>query len=613
MKQFLDSKETYYKVLEILKRYVNIDKINNEDFIAGGSVSNILTSMVHGGQPVINDIDVYHRVEEEKKSNINGVKSIKDNWYPTTFITESGLQIVDDHYGRIFITETGSMMRVVNHSRNGLINNINYIYKKGNGDKNEKYVVIDGFDLNCCKAGLDLESEKIIYTPEFVDFLKTKQIRVINPCSPIQSSIRLFKKIKELNAYCDIKHEMRFLTAAAKNLNNRTINKIIGPETKIKYDKFKNEIEKYFILRPLKPSDLQYHNDVEIKENLWSYDPVLNFDIFESVDNMSKLKKIWDLMYNYRNKSEQNKINKIFYKNVFLDKKSVEDVWERVVRNDDDKNKSEIKPTYNSYRFTFEMLMSKKDYYKCNFNVKHVDYVDEFCHEHGRLRNFLKHTNTLEETYQIIKFIKNLTNKEGQWFIGSLETLNWSEYKDLIGNTITNDVILEIFKKEKETNTKELVDKIDLKDFKWAKNVKELTTVIDLKSEGQMMGHCVGGYGKKVKNGYSRIFHIQTENSGSTLEVYLPITKKINKENTTINIKEVYEPTSFEEKCIVIYEDNTLDKIYKESLIFRKAQHSGNYPTKGNQKPIDENDKIAEELINFLNKNHLPNNYKIKI
>jgi hypothetical protein len=95
--------------------------------------------------------------------------------------------------------------------------------------------------------------------------------------------------------------------------------------------------------------------------------------------------------------------------------------------------------------------------------------------------------------------------------------------------------------------------------------------------------------------------------------VYLPITKKINKENTTINIKEVYEPTSFEEKCIVIYEDNTLDKIYKESLIFRKAQHSGNYPTKGNQKPIDENDKIAKELINFLNKNHLPNNYKIKI
>jgi hypothetical protein len=97
-----------------------------------------------------------------------------------------------------------------------------------------------------------LLNKKIVYTPEFVDYLETKQLKVSNPCSPIQTSIRLFKKISDLNCYCDIKHEMRFLTVASKRFNNRNITKIVGPETKAKYDKFKNKIQDYFILREAK-------------------------------------------------------------------------------------------------------------------------------------------------------------------------------------------------------------------------------------------------------------------------------------------------------------------------------------------------------------------------
>lgn len=128
---FLDSKETYLKVLSTLKKYdtqnqipsVIVDgfKKGKKPFISGGSVSNILISMLHGGEPIINDIDIYQEVKEE-----NG----RGDWYPTSFINEEGLEILNDEYGRIFVDESGARMKVNGHSRRGIINFITYVYNK---------------------------------------------------------------------------------------------------------------------------------------------------------------------------------------------------------------------------------------------------------------------------------------------------------------------------------------------------------------------------------------------------------------------------------------------------------------------------------------------------
>ena len=615
MKQFLDSKETYNKVVETLSQYVNLTNIKKEYFIAGGSVSNILISMVHGGKLVINDIDVYHRTTKESSENTIGsmeVKRQKDEWYPTTFINDDGLEIIDDHYGRIFLSESGARMRVLNHSRKGIINHINYLYEKGVGsdNKNEQYVIVEGFDLNCCKAGLDLLNEKIIYTPEFVEYLETKQLKVTNPCSPIQTSIRLFKKMTDLNCHCDIKHEMRFLTVASKRFNNRNVTKIIGPETKAKYDKFKSKIEDYFILREANPKDFgHYGKDVKIPENLWSYDEVLNFDILEQFHSMSQLKRIWNLVFSYRKKGEQDKINKIFYKNVILDKTSDEDIWERKIWVKQDEY--EVKPIYDSQRFTYEMLIAKKDYHKCNFTIQHVDYIDTFCREHYAMRKFLRHTNTLEETYKVIRYIKSLTKKEGDWFIGSLETLKWSTYKNDFDGKLSFDFIQKIFNKEKEVGSKELTKMVDLSNFKYKKNVKELVTTIALREEGKKMGHCVGGYNKQIESGNSRIFHIEVDGVGSTVEIGIPMKFRCV-DGKRKNILEVYQPQSFEDKCITIYEDGTTDVYPRNYFLFNTRQHSGRYPEKGNLQPKEKNVKIVKELVLYLNTYCLPNNYKIK-
>jgi hypothetical protein len=69
IKDFLNSKDTYERVLTILKEHDTKDSFKDvidskSNFIAGGSVSNILISMIHGGKPVINDIDIYKEVKE---------------------------------------------------------------------------------------------------------------------------------------------------------------------------------------------------------------------------------------------------------------------------------------------------------------------------------------------------------------------------------------------------------------------------------------------------------------------------------------------------------------------------------------------------------------------
>jgi hypothetical protein len=219
IKNFLNSEQTFYKVLDILNTQGDISK-TKDGFIAGGSVANTLFYLLHGGKLVINDIDVYRRVPIPKYDENNQVSQVKNLWYPTTYTNQEGLEILDDNYGRVFVSETGARMRINKHSRDGIFNNIEYIYEDGYTNhkivpKSKELVIIEGFDLNNCKAGLDMVNSKIIYTPEFVEFLQTKQMKVVNPCAPIQTTIRIYKKMKELGVYCDLEHEIRFLTVAS--------------------------------------------------------------------------------------------------------------------------------------------------------------------------------------------------------------------------------------------------------------------------------------------------------------------------------------------------------------------------------------------------------------
>lgn len=274
------------------------------------------------------------------------------------------------------------------------------------------------------------------------------------------------------------------------------------------------------------------------------------------------------------------------------------------------------------------MLLSKKDYHKCDFTLKHVDYVDTFTNEHNGLRMFLKNCNNLMEHYELIKFIESLVRKEGEWVIGALEgsstflTTTRDLNNNLLMNVIGKEVILRVVDKYKKENSGILVEKIDLSDFKYKNHVSEITTKIGLMYEGKKMGHCVGGYSYPIIDGRSRIFHIEYNGIGSTVEIGLPVNKlslgwaHISYGNTRDDdgtIREVYqnEETPID-MCMLVKSNGVTEKIELNKLIlYRVNQHYGRFPEMGNLTPIDESQEIVRKLVQYLNMNHLPDNFKI--
>jgi len=439
IKDFLESKETYGNVLTILKCHSGNEHTFNQmmatidsGFIAGGSVSNALISLFHGDkkQCVINDIDVYKQVSEAQTPYDDS----RNQWYPATYVNEEGLEMYDDSYGRIFVSDSGARMRVTKHSRRGIFNIVEYLYepsysrRKG---KSKETVILEGFDLNCCKSGIDITNEKIIYTPEFVEFLETKKLKVTSPCAPIQSTIRLHKKMKDLDCTCDIEHEMRFLSVALKRVHSGQMMKYVGPETYNKYLHMKGIVDKYFTLRRAEPNEIPHslRGKDERHLMLWVYEPVMKFDILENVNSLNSFKRIWDLLYTVKNGEEQDKINKIFYKNIYLGKMD-EDIWFKSININDDwlGGTSEMKPSYDSDRFTYSMLLIKNNYHKCDFDLKHVDFIDTFTSHYPEIKMFLKSCETIIEQYELIRVINSIRIKEGDWVFSFLGNLQYSNF-----------------------------------------------------------------------------------------------------------------------------------------------------------------------------------------
>lgn len=605
--KFLNSEETFNKVLNILNQKTDINNIKN-GFIAGGSVSNILFHLIHGGDIVINDIDVYEQVKQ-KENEIFFDKPFMFNG-PTVYVNSQNLELIDDNYGNIYVSETtGDKYKIVSHSRDGIINNIQYDYHVGykNNVKSttqKEMVILEGFDLNCCKSGLDIKNNKIIYTEDFVEFLTNKEIKVIRPCSPLQTTLRMFKKVNELNVFCNIEHEVRLLTTSFLHLDHYQINKYIGIETKEKYDKYLGFIDKYFTLIEVKEPNFLPDNLKEYYLNnvgnplfkLWSYEPVLNFDIVEGFSGIASIMRIWYLLYTTKKKSQQDKINKIFYKNVFLGDMS-EDIWYRYepngVFNWEEVNEKKKIPYYDSMRFTYKMLMTKKDYYKCNFTIKHVDILDKFISEHHALFNLISFCDTIQEQYNIVKYIKSLSNKEGDWVIGVLENINYRDTQlNRNGVKLTNDYILKEIEKGKKESFIELNEKLDLSDFKYKKYITELNTIEGLRSEGRKMGHCVGGYYESIESGESHIFHIEYEGVGSTIQIRSP------KKHNIVDIKPYNDN---KKRCTIIYENGHSEVIYTNDIIYTNTQHYGRSPEKGNLIPNEKNTEIGNELVKFIN------------
>jgi hypothetical protein len=173
-----------------------IDRIKSEwglplrGFVAGGAIANIVWELVSGNKAVINDIDVFvfdgieERLDTGKKSLFN--------------YQEKETTYYEDYHGMNFNNYTKDFYSIVESERDDMFNTIRY--KSNTSDPS---LIIKSFDINATRIGYDIDNDKIYWTSEFEDFLKTGELKVSNLMTPSHTAVRIAKKSRDLNAKLD--------------------------------------------------------------------------------------------------------------------------------------------------------------------------------------------------------------------------------------------------------------------------------------------------------------------------------------------------------------------------------------------------------------------------
>lgn len=220
-------------------------------FLSGGSIANLIWEKVSGTKAVINDLDIYHLHSIIEKADELELKEKQ------SFQNKEKV-VYEDYRGIELSLKLSSFYIIEEVTNNGILNEIRY---KSNTD-NPK-IIIESFDINCCQVGYDLETGKSYWTKEFLEFLETGELRLINLSSPAHSAMRLVKKHIDLN----VKLPELELDLIAYSLNNPSFKDTNKRRFKQKYAnmfrEYRSGLESRFEL--VRDFDLETHLSLNLK------------------------------------------------------------------------------------------------------------------------------------------------------------------------------------------------------------------------------------------------------------------------------------------------------------------------------------------------------------
>lgn len=280
-----------------------IDRIKSEwglplhGFLAGGSIANIVWELVSNNKAVVNDIDIFifDGIEKELDTDKNSLFSYQ----------EKETKYYEDNYtGMNFNNYTKDFYSIVESEREDIFNTIKY--KSNTSDPS---LIIKSFDINATRIGYDIDNDKLYWTSEFEEFLKTGELKISNIMTPSHTAVRIAKKSKELNAKLE-EFEFKLLQYA---LSYRFVDRI-KLRFKERYlemcKEHKDILSKYFKMsRDLDTESFVFRKTGE-KVNLYYLIPecseVLSGDsnsniFFDEDNNLNKIFKSTDFLFYMRN------------------------------------------------------------------------------------------------------------------------------------------------------------------------------------------------------------------------------------------------------------------------------------------------------------------------
>jgi hypothetical protein len=512
----LKDKETVNKVLERLSKIVELP---SEGLIAGGSVASILMEMSWGGEYPINDVDVFKPFRVPKNFTLGGVDT------STTFKgveRNSKYNIEKNRYGHLLVTSGNeSGYKIVKTSNDGLLNTVEYeplIMKNipitlGTKPNFDVMNVIEGFDINCCQVGIDMKDKTLIYTPDFEEFLETRQLKVSTLYTPAHTAIRLVKKLDELKCYCDLETEMKLLsfmlTIWMREVTKSRVSFYFTEKYINLFEKYQKTLSNYFELFPF--VDMQ----IETLERMNL--PVTDDDRVRW-EEYSDLKTLRAIRYVEDDKELEN----IFY-NISLQPAIILKVFRYYRDNVKKVDKKKIDLLYSSY-VTRKLLVIIKDFHKCDFSSKNVDYFERNITVFDFALDFMiKRQLNFQQSHDLIKDLKHAHNLNGDWILPAIQE-SLSDFI-LFEYEYEKDKFYKHLDKTLRRYCIDIIDPVDMSNVTFPEGVeiKEITSMGDLYKTGYEMKNCLRDveqdFVERLLKKKIRLFKIKTEASVSAVEL----------------------------------------------------------------------------------------------
>jgi len=572
-------KETHI-VEQILRRLNEVAPIPNEGFLAGGAVANTLLGMKYGDiEYPVNDLDIYIEEDPNGKTRESGAPLRSDN-----------LIVEDGYWGGTIGYDQGTTYRIVSVERDGLYNYINISAIINRSKSSNPTYILKGFDLNCCQVGIDLSTNTLYYTPQFEEFMKTKQLDVTSVYTPAHTAIRLFKKKKELNCYCNVEACMELLSQPL--IPSTTIRLLRGGFGIYFSDKYKDmfirhydELKHYFrMVRFFDHKRRLWDSRYEVRKQFQKGIPDLSPDHAvnwldphrtppqELLEQWATLNdKLWTLIPSkYLNPQPQ--INKIL-KGTTPNPISFMSAYHLI----SGKIKKTIlkKAELIMEKGTYTKLLSlvNPDFYNCDFTTEHILYIDEVMKKNQSLSRFIgKYEMNLQQTLTFVNDIERIIKKEGMFILGILTPILEEGNHSVLPTY--NNMVKWVENKKKEMD-KPLIPPQDLSGLELPYNieVREIVSECQLQWAGQRLKNCLNnegqGYAAKIQSGKVKVFLITTPKSTSAFEIFTEkngLSYSVQQILSSCNKKPSLYHTVISQLLIMYLNKGLLKKVYESRL-----------------------------------------------
>ncbi len=236
----------------------SIEKISDKwglpkkGFITGGSISNLVWEEVSGNKAVVNDVDVFILEYIDNEYELNKSK------YLYSFKGDEKI-FYENYNGAInFNTKTKKYYSILDSKHDDIFNYVSY---KSNTD--DPMAVLDSFDINAVCVGYSIDLDKVFYTKEFEEFLKTGELKVTTLRTPSHTAIRIVKKSIELNAILN-DFELKLIQHSIKS--NMLSYKVRFKDRYFElFKKYMDKLSEYFYIE----KDIECMQSLNLNESLW--------------------------------------------------------------------------------------------------------------------------------------------------------------------------------------------------------------------------------------------------------------------------------------------------------------------------------------------------------